>query len=133
MTSFKADLIGVFDQVNGKTGIPFKSCSFNVGAGRIATTGANDKRDKDGNITNDIASQVQSAFEEAKSRGMGLVFEVTNATLIPEIEELDDGIKRHLVINGTQYFKIASAEVGTRVKFTKVGEIERGGVAEFVL
>ena len=133
MGQFKADLIGVYDQVNTKTGIPFVSCSFSVGAGKIATTGANDKRDGEGNITDDLAARVKKAYEEAKARGMGLIFEVSNAVLIEETEELEDGLVVPFVKNGNHYYKIATAEVGSHIQFKKIGEVARGGSAEFIL
>ena len=89
--TFKADLIGVYDHVNSNTGIEFKGLSFRVAPGKIASIGANDKRDEDGNIVEAIGDKIQKAFNEAKERGVGLLFDIKNAILVEETEELDDG------------------------------------------
>ena len=129
---FKADLIGVYDHINGKTGVPFVGLSFRVGTGRIASIAANDERDEDGEVVTDVTTPIKTAFNDAKMAGKGLLFEVTDAVLVEETEELDDGTEVPMVIDGTRYYKIAGADLGVAPKLKRIGEITRGGTAAHI-
>ena len=129
----KADLIGVFPQVNGETKRPFLSCSLALSGNRIASVGVNDEYDEEGVVTTSLMKPLMDAFEEAKARGKGLLFEISNAVLAPETKKEEDGSEVHLVVSGTRYYKLQRREVGASIDIKRIGEIDRGAKAAFTL
>lgn len=120
----KGDLIGVHEQKNGETNEEFVGLSFRLTGNAIGTANLN---------APEAIEALKKRFEEAKTAGEGLIFEIRNATPVVATEKLEDGSEVPVVRGSTRYYRLAAAEVDARVGLKLVGTVPRGAAVTLEL